>query len=68
MSARSCPVCDQVHGRGNAGFLHPSGQYPSLLLCNWCGRYFALPNKPGGALRQIPQSNLWLWKQKQGGA
>jgi len=38
--SRSCPACDQVHGKGEGGHLHESRDYPSLLHCNYCGRYY----------------------------
>lgn len=48
--------CPQGSARCN-GYLHPSRDYPSLLLCNFCGRYYA---RQGGThtLRLIEHERL----------
>lgn len=41
--AHECPACREHRERsefGAEGWLHPSGQYGGLLVCNCCGGYY----------------------------
>jgi hypothetical protein len=46
------------------GYLQPSRDYPSLLHCNFCGRYYAR-EQGTHTLRLIEPSRLSEWREVQ---